>query len=103
VQNRINRAEQNELAFQSYNDRRIAAERAGESTSDEPVQFVCECDDPGCWKAIELRLGDYERAAGPVDHFLVTPGHQDPAVEVVVEEHPGYLIVSKPSLRRRPD
>jgi hypothetical protein len=98
---RIHRAEQNELAFQSYNQRRAAAERAGQTPSDEPVQFVCECDDPACWKAIELRLGEYELAVSPVDRFLVSPGHQDPAVEVVVEEHDGYLVVSKPSLRRR--
>jgi hypothetical protein len=102
VQNRIRRAEKNEQAFQSYNERRTDAERAGNTPADEPVQFVCECHDPGCWKAIDLRLGEYERAVEPVEHFLVAPGHQDPAVEVVVEEHPGYLIVAKPSLRRRP-
>ena len=67
------------------------------------MQFVCECHDPGCWKAIELRLGDYERAVEPVDRFLVAPGHQDLAVETVVEEHGGWVIVSKPSLRRRPE
>jgi hypothetical protein len=102
MQERIHRAEQNELAFQSYNQRRSAAERAGQTPADEPVQFVCECDNPACWKAIELRLGEYERAVSPVDRFLVAPGHQDLAVEIVVEEHDGYLVVSKPSLRRRP-
>lgn len=100
---RIHRAEQNELAFQSYNERRVAAERAGQTPADDPVQFVCECDDPACWIAVELRLGEYRRAVEPADRFLVAPGHQDPTVETVVEEHDGYLIVSKPSLRRRPE
>ena len=99
---RNQRAEQNELAFQSYNERRTAAERAGQTPADEPVQFVCECNNPACWKAIELRLSEYERAASPVDSFLVARGHQDPVVETVVEEHGGYVVVSKPSLRRRP-
>ncbi len=103
MRDRVHRAEQNELAFQSYNERRTAAEQAGETPPDEPVQFVCECDDPACWKAVELRLGEYERAVEPVDRFLVAPGHQDLAVETVVEEHGGWVIVSKPSLRRRPE
>jgi hypothetical protein len=101
VQERIHRAKQNEPAFQSSNHRRSPAERAGQTPSEEPVQFVCECDDPACWKAIELRLGEYEQAVSPVDRFLVSPGHQDSAVEVVVEEHDGYVVVSKPGLRRR--
>jgi hypothetical protein len=46
-------------------------------------------------------LGEYEQAVGPADRFLVSPGHQDSAVEVVVEEHDGYVVVSKPGLRRR--
>ena len=62
---------------------------------------MCECDDLACWKAIELRLGEYEQAVGPADRFLVAPGHEDPAVELVVEEHDAYLVVSKPGLRRR--
>jgi hypothetical protein len=103
VRDRVHRAEKNELAFQSYNERRTAAERAGETPPNGRVQFVCECDDPACWKAVELQLGAYERAVEPVDHFLVAPGHQDPAVETVVEEHGGYVIDSKPSLRRRPE
>jgi hypothetical protein len=102
MEERIHRAEQNELAFQSYNERRSAAERAGQTPADEALQFVCECDNPACWKPIELRLSEYERAVSPVDRFIVAPGHQDPAVEIVVEEHDAYLIVSKPSLRRRP-
>ena len=100
---RLDRAERNEQAFKSYNERRAAAEEAGDVPPDEPVPFACECDDPACWKAVELQLGAYERAVEPVDHFLVAPGHQDPAVETVVEEHGGYVIVSKPSLRRRPE
>jgi hypothetical protein len=98
---RLHRAEKNEQAFKAHNERRAAAEEAGEVPEDEPVPFVCECDNPSCTKAIEVPLGEYERAVEPVDRFLVAPGHEDPAVEVVVEEHDNYIIVSKPDLKRR--
>jgi hypothetical protein len=98
---RLERAEKNEQAFKDYNERRAAAEEAGDVPPDEPVPFACECDDPGCAKAIELSIAAYERAVRPVDRFVIVPGHEDPAVEVVVERHAGYYVVSKPDLRRR--
>jgi hypothetical protein len=97
---RLDRAEKNEQAFKGYNERRAAAE-AGDIPPDEPVPFACECDDPGCARAIELSIDAYERAVGPVDRFVVLPGHEDPEVEVVVERHAGYYVVSKPDLKRR--
>jgi hypothetical protein len=98
---RLERAEKNEQAVKGYNERRAAAEEAGDVPLDEPVPFACECDHPGCAKAIELSIDDYERAVGPVDRFVVVPGHEDPEVEVVVERHTGYYVVSKPDLKRR--
>ena len=99
---RLQRAEKNEQAFKDYNERRAAAEEAGHVPPDEPVPFACECDDPGCAKAIELSTEDYERAVAPVDRFVVMPGHEDPEVEIVVERHAAYYVVSKPDLKRRP-
>ena len=98
---RLKRAEKNEQAFKSYNERRAAAEEAGGVPGDDPVPFACECDDPACGKAIELSIDDYERAVAQVDRFVVVPGHEDPAVEEVVERHAGYYVVSKPDLKRR--
>jgi hypothetical protein len=100
---RLPRAERNEKAFKAHNERRAALEDAGGVPKDEPVPFACECDDSACARAIELPLGDYEQAVKPVDRFIVVPGHEDLAVEVVVEENPAYLVVSKPDLKRRPD
>ena len=98
---RLDRAEKNEQAFKDYNERRAAAEEAGEVPPDEPVPFACECDDPGCAKAIVLSIAEYERAVRSVDRFVVVPGHEDPAVEEVVERHDGYYVGSKPDLPRR--
>jgi hypothetical protein len=99
---RLTRAERNEEAFKAHNERRAAFEDAGGVPKDEPLPFACECDDPACSRAIELPLGEYEQAVKPVDRFVVAPGHEDPAVEVVVEEHGSYILVSKPDLKRRP-
>jgi len=102
-QSRRERAAKNEQSFQSYNERRVAMEEAGETPDDEPVPFVCECDDTECSRAIEVPLGEYERAVEAPDRFIVVPGHEDPAVEVVVETRNNYLIVSKPGLSRGPE
>ena len=75
--------------------------KMGAMSEDEPVPFACECDDAECATAIELPLGEYERAVTPVDRFVVAAGHEDPAVEVVVERRETYLVVSKPDLKRR--
>jgi hypothetical protein len=99
---RLERATKNEQTFQSYNARRADLEESGGTPGDEPVPFVCECDQPKCWRAIEIPLGEYERAVEAADRFVVVPGHEDPAVEVVVETCDNYLIVSKPDLTRRP-
>jgi hypothetical protein len=48
-----------------------------------------------------VRLEEYEEAVGPPDQFVVSPGHEDPSVERVVEQRDGYVIVSKPDLKRR--
>ena len=98
---RLARAEKNEEAFKQHNQRRAKLEEEGGCPPDEPVPFVCECDDPACARAIELPLADYERAVKPPDQFVVAPGHEDPSVEHVIEQNHGYLIVSKPDLKRR--
>jgi hypothetical protein len=98
--NRLSRADRNEQAFQAHNRRRVAFEESGGVWVDEPLPFACECDDPTCNRAIELSIADYEHAVAPPSQFVVAPGHQDPAVEEVVEAHDAYLVVSKDDLRR---
>jgi hypothetical protein len=98
---RLARAEKNEQAFKDHNARRARLEEEGGCPEDEPVPFACECDDASCARAVEVPLGEYERAVAPADRFVVLPGHEDPAVEQVVERHDRFLVVSKPDLRRR--
>jgi hypothetical protein len=101
-QARLERATQNEQTFQSYNARRAAIEESGGTPDDEPVPFVCECDQPKCWRAIKVPLDEYEGAVEAPDRFVVYLAMRDPEVEVVVEIRENFLIVSKPDLRRRP-
>ena len=97
---RLARAEKNEQAYKGHNERRAEMDEEGGVPPDEPVPFACECDDADCARAIELPLAEYERLSAPADQFVVAPGHEDPEVEVVVETHDAYLVVSKPDLRR---
>jgi hypothetical protein len=98
---RLERAEKNEQAFQAHNERRAEIEEQGALDDEELVPFVCECDDPACYKPVSISLVEYERVVKPVDQFVVRPGHEDPAVERVVERHEKFLVVSKPDLKRR--
>ena len=98
---RLARAEKNEQAHKEHNERRARIEEQAGVPQDDPVPFVCECDDPACSQAVVLRLDEYEQAVRPPDQFVVRPGHEDPSVERIVEQHDGYVIVSKPDLKRR--
>ena len=98
---RLARAEKNEQAHKEHNERRARIEEQAGVPQNDPVPFVCECDDPACSQAVVLRLDEYEQAVKPPDQFVVRPGHEDPSVERIVEQHDGYVIVSKPDLKRR--
>jgi hypothetical protein len=98
---RLARAEKNEQAHKQHNERRARLEEEAGSAEDDRVPFVCECDDPSCAHAVVMRLDEYEQAVKPPDQFVVRPGHEDPTVERIVEQHGGYVIVSKPDLQRR--
>jgi hypothetical protein len=98
---RLARAEKNEQAHKEHNERRAEFEEEAGVSQDDQVPFVCECDDPNCEHAVVMHLDEYEQAVRPRDQFVVRPGHEDSAVERIVERREGYTIVSKPDLKRR--
>ena len=44
---------------------------------------------------ISLTIADYDDVHTQSDRFVVLRGHESAAIEKVVEEHAGYLVVDK--------
>jgi hypothetical protein len=49
------------------------------------AEFVCECADPACAERVPATLDEYEEVRSDATHFLLTPGHELPEVERVVD------------------
>jgi hypothetical protein len=88
---RVDRSRQNEERFAAANDR---IKDVAQSLSVETVPFLCECSDARCTKVIPMLLDSYRQVR---EHgwFLLSPGHDDPHVEMVVEERDAYVVVEK--------
>lgn len=60
-----------------------------------PFGFFCECSNLDCRERIEVRPRRYESIHADTERFILVPGHEIPAVETVVSEEDGYLVVRK--------
>ena len=56
---------------------------------------MCECDDRSCTHRLETPLDDYERVRAKPTRFLLAPGHEDDAIEKVVERRRRFQVVEK--------
>jgi hypothetical protein len=83
----------NETIFRDVNEGIERGQWPGEDGA--PVGFRCECARLGCNLLVKLTLGEYERVRAHPRRFMMVPGHEIPAVETVVEQHPDYVIVQK--------
>ena len=70
-------------------------ERDAIRTIQRTFDCICECSRPGCMTRLALSPSEYESVRAHGDWFVVAPGHEDPAIEVVVESLDGYVIVEK--------
>lgn len=86
------RAARNEALFRETNER-IA--EVTDSLASETMNALCECSAPSCVATFELTKERYEAIRAHGDRFALVPGHDEPAVERVVEEHAGYVVVEK--------
>jgi len=57
--------------------------------------LICECSRAGCVERVALTHAEYEHVRAEGMRFFVVPGHENPAVEIVVETHATYLVVAK--------
>ena len=81
-----------EAAFREVNE--AIAETAARFEAEE-ADFVCECADPQCAHRVTAELEDYEEVRSEATHFLLAPGHHEPAVERVVDRAPEFDVVEK--------
>jgi hypothetical protein len=87
------RAARNEEIFRGINERiEEGAERHDVSA---PLRFHCECGQRFCLETIEIHPDEYDRIAGERFHFVVFPGHEQPQIERVVEQHPEFVVIEK--------
>jgi hypothetical protein len=57
--------------------------------------FLCECADISCFDTIALTHREYEAARRVPTRFPIKAGHEESAVERVVETHDVYVVVEK--------
>ncbi|MCW2921446.1 MAG: hypothetical protein JWL76_1320 [Thermoleophilia bacterium] len=60
-----------------------------------PLDVMCECSLEACEDMLDVPPSIYEQTRASATRFIVTPGHQIPEAEVVVEDHDTFLVVSK--------
>lgn len=88
-----NRAARNEEIFRGINERiEQGAEQHG---VEAPLPFHCECERASCVGTIDMPPGDYERVVRERYRFVVIAGHEDEAIERVVERAAAYVVVEK--------
>lgn len=90
---REERLARNEVIFRTVNE--AIEQKALELGGPGGYQFICECSAADCFDRITLSLPEYEHVRAQGTRFLVRPGHENVALELVVEERPGYVIVEK--------
>jgi len=84
------RKQRNEDVFRAVNE-----EIDDRSGSAAPTPYVCECSDTTCTATVVLSHDEYAAVRRGDTRYFVLPGHVDPAVERVAEEHDGYVVVDK--------
>lgn len=89
------RKAQNEAVFREVNERIEDVHRQFALADDEGLQIVCECDRVDCADRLEVSVDVYERVRSDSACFFVSPGHEDPAVEDVVDSAGNFVIVRK--------
>jgi hypothetical protein len=87
------RAARNEEVFREINER--IEEGAEQHRIAGTLPFHCECGRMSCIEAIELPPDRYEEIMRERYRFVVLPGHEEPAIERIVEARSEYLVVEK--------
>lgn len=76
--------------FREVNERIAEVSRAYDR-----LELLCECGRERCLEPIAVTRADYERVRTEPHLFMLTPGHEKPEIERVVEQRDGWVIVEK--------
>ena len=87
----LERLARNQVLFREVNERlrELLDERSG--TAD----FLCECSNEECIETVSLEIAEYERVRSRPNLFVVSRGHEIPAIEKVVHSNGSYVLVEK--------
>ena len=86
------RAAKNEAFFRDVNERILEVAERFEA---EGLEALCECSDATCASILQITMSEYGTVRARGNRFAVIPGHEDPAVERVVEHNERFLVVEK--------
>lgn len=89
VGERERRLAENENLFRRIN------EQVEELAAGGAAEFLCECADAECTDRVELTIAEYEDVRAAPARFVLRAGHERPAVETVLDQGNGYVIVEK--------
>lgn len=88
------RLARNEVFFRSLNERIHDAVDA-HSADGHVYEFVCECSDRTCLERVRLTVAEYEAVRADPTTFVLAPGHERTAIEVVIQPGFDHVIVEK--------
>jgi hypothetical protein len=75
----------NEALFRALNERMSEWPEHQQAPPAETIAFLCECGDQKCFERVHLTRSQYEAVRADSARFAVTPGHELPDIERVVE------------------
>ena len=85
----------NEAVFRNVNERIELLQHSFAVAEREPLQMICECDRLDCMERVTVPSTPTSRSDPQPDQFIVSTGHEDEAVEEVVNVTAAYTIVRK--------
>lgn len=90
MESRGGRAARNEALFREVNER---IKGVGEDA--ETLLLLCECGDLECREVVGMTPAEYEAVRAGGDRFFLVPGHEDLALDRVIDQTAGFLVVEK--------
>lgn len=89
----VEQAALQQIVFREVNEN--IAKLTAFATDTEYCLFICECSDTGCAESLEVTTTEYESVRSEARRFVVVPGHQQEALERVVDGNGRFLVVEK--------